>query len=743
MARLPDKFAPRRFTDVPPAFDTSQVQSPFSQALQTAVALRDVVDEGMKSRGAEAGQKAVSRDEDGNLQVEEPGFLGRMLPEYGAARENAARAAYLAEAESDIRSNLAELRKRTPADAAAFNTAGMAFAREMRDKAQGGFGPELFQLATREVERTSRGIQAQAERAELQREEGALRASIAEKENSLLALARHGGTDTQDFLELSAAYRDQVGVLVNNPLFGFSEEEGAVRMRNLTSRARLEASSRDVMGVYATKGEAAALAHARAIANNPRLNLTEPQREEWVADQRQLINERESAQAKARSRAKRLTMRRIDDIKATLYAGNDASSLLNDPMLFAGLDDFETEAAQEEIVTAKVAGQAIKAMDGADPAQRAEIINRFPVEGEGAARNARIKSALEQRAAEVARRLDSDPAGHVAESSPDLASDLGQALQDGDEDAFGDAAADLLEEQARLGALNPRLLTKGQRRALAANIAGEEGDENRAQNAVDQITRLSSVAGAHFPRIMAELAEEDDFPAALFGVGMLEGKAHAQFLLAKAALEEPKILRENVGKLGTNATGKLRDDLAAATRPLVESLAASGASQTYIAKVTDSVEALASQMAVEQGKVGDAGRKAFKAMFGDYHFEGSYRVPASRNPDHVRLGIEEMTARLEADDFFVPRADSRMTPEAAGKAYVRAVKARGQWVTNADESGLILVDESGQPVMERPFNPGEPMQRFEVSFDQLEALGRGEQDARRRRRPFGNTPLPR
>ncbi|MFP4003684.1 MAG: hypothetical protein ACLFV8_07915 [Alphaproteobacteria bacterium] len=724
MARVPVRRTPRRFTQPPPPFDTSQVQSPFSQVLDTATALRDVVDQGLKDQGAEAGAKSVSVDEDGNINVDEPGFFGRLLPEYAAARENAAMATYLAETETKVQGKLAELRKKHPTDAKAFNAEAMAFARQMRDNDQHGFSAQVFQLAAREAQRQASGIQRRAERVELQKQEGALRASLGEKESRMMALARDGGTDTPEFQEISADYKAQLGILVNNPLFGFSQEEADVRVRNLQSRAKLEASSRDVMGVFQTKGELAAIERARTIADKLP-GLTEPQREEWVRDQKVLINERQAAISKARGARRRRAKRIADDWKATLLAGNDDSAFRNDPGIFAGLEPDEEAALSEEIAAAKVTGQALKMIQGADPQTRAEIINSFPVEGPGAARNARIQSALQKEAGRVARTLDRDPAAQVAQSSPELVEDLNTALDEGDEDAFADAAASLIEEQQRLGAFNPRLLTEGQRRGLAASIVGEPDDENRVAGAVARIAQISETSGGHFPRIMAELAEEDDFPAALYGVGVIEGKPHAQFLLAKAALEDPKVLRENVGKLGTGAVDDLRDDLAGQEQELVASLAASGWPQTQIGKVTDSVEALASQYAIEQGKTGGAARKAFETMFGDYTFEGRYRVPAGRDPDAVRLGLEEIEERLQPDNFIVPHHSPLIRDEDAGRTYVSHLRSRGRWVTNPDETGLILVDGQGQPVMERPINPGEAPQVFDISFDQLEALGTG------------------
>lgn len=743
MARVPQKRTPRRFTQPPRPFDTRQVVSPFSQALETAVAVRDVVDQGLKDQGAEAGAKAVSRDEDGNISVDEPGFFGRMLPEYSAARENAALAAYLAESENDIRKKLSELREQTPTDANAFNESGMAFARQMRDSAQAGFGPQVFQLATREVQRVSRGIQRRAERLELQRQEGALLASIGEKENELLALARQGGTDTEEFVELSASYRDQLGVLVNNPLFAFSQEEADVRIRNLTGRARLEASSREVLGVYGAQGELAALNHARTIADNMP-GLTEREREEWVADQRILINERESARSKAEANLKRLNARRIDDAVATLAAGNDASGILNDPKLMTGFDEVERQLIQEELTAAKRAGQAKKAMLGAAPDERAAIIDSFAVEGPGARLTARYRASLESENAAIARRLRKDPVGLVAQSNPELVENLGTALQEGDPEAFAESAASLIEEQERLGALNPRILSVRQRKAMTARLLGDEGDENRVQNLADEIDRLSAVAGEHFPRIMAELIDEEDFPAAAYGIGLVEGNEHAQFLLAKAAVEDPKVLRENVGKLGTGAVDDLRDDLAGRAEPLVSSLAASGWSQTRIDKVTDAMEALASQFAVEKGKVGGAAKKAFDTMFGNYHFEGTYRVPPQHDPDDVRIGVDAFEERFQPDDFIVPNPPANMRREDAQRSYLSHLKSFGRWVTTPDETGLMLVDGEGRPVMERPINAGDPPETFAVSFEQFAAFARErrkenvEKAAEARRRAMGH-----
>ncbi len=739
MARVPVQRRRRSISEFSATpIDPRQIESAYGNVARAAESLRDAVDVSLVEAGRQEGAKAVTKDADGNIRVERPGFAGVLFPEYAEARQNAALAAYLAEQESAIRENLAELRKKNPTDSKAFNTDAMAFARRLRDQAQGGFGPEVFNLATREVERVSRGIQASAERIELQKQEGALRASIAEKENTLLALARQGGTDTEDYRETAAAYRQQMSVLVNNPLFAFSQEEAAVRVRNLDSRSRLEASGRNVMGVYEAKGEAVALQFARKTADDPKLNLTEPQREEWLGDIRVRINEREAAKNKAKAGLKRLSRRRLDDVKATYLAGGDPSQMLNDPTIWAGLDDVDIELEQEEIRFAKATGQALKQLNGADPATRAKILNSVQVQGPGAALAARQRVALEQEAADIARRLDKDPVSQVTKASPELVSDLGEAIKNGDAAAFDEAAVAMLEEQMRLGANDPRLLSASQRAAITATVLGEEDDENRTANLVAQIARLSDVAGVHFPRVMAELAEEGDFPAAAYGVGLLENRPHAQFLLAKAALEDQAVLRENVAKLGRGAAGDLRDNTGKAIAPLVRSLSASGFSQTHIDRITDSVDALASQFAVEQGKVGGAGKKAFDALFGGYTFEDSYRVPdtyirhdgknIALDPEDIRLGVAAWQEGLQPNDFVPPRHDPRIPLETAKRMYLSSVKSSGHWVTNRDETGLILVDEQGQPVMERP-KPGEVPRPHEVGFDQLVEFARQHREA--------------
>ncbi|MFP4004475.1 MAG: hypothetical protein ACLFV8_11915, partial [Alphaproteobacteria bacterium] len=195
MARVPVDTRRRSFTD-PAAGRTPinprQIESAWATLGQAAESLHGAVDAALVDEGRELGEKDVSRDEDGNLQVRQPGFFGKLLPEHAEARRQAALAGYLAGAEKDIRENLTELRKKegNRTNAPAFNTEAMAFARKMRDDAPPDFSSQVFNLATREAERVSRGIQRTAERVELQKQEGALRASLGEKENQMMALAR-------------------------------------------------------------------------------------------------------------------------------------------------------------------------------------------------------------------------------------------------------------------------------------------------------------------------------------------------------------------------------------------------------------------------------------------------------------------------------------------------------------------------------------------------------------------------
>lgn len=115
----------------------------------------------------------------------------------------------------------------------------------------------------------------------------------------------------------------------------------------------------------------------------------------------------------------------------------------------------------------------------------------------------------------------------------------------------------------------------------------------------------------------------------------------------------------------------------------------------------------------------DATEKAAQDVFASrYTVRGSYRVPKRFNDDDVDAGAQAYVENLDTSDILVGLSDEAkaMKPEALALLMRRTIALSGRWVTNRDESGLILT-VGGAPV--RLKSGG----RVEVTFEELEHLG--------------------
>ena len=115
----------------------------------------------------------------------------------------------------------------------------------------------------------------------------------------------------------------------------------------------------------------------------------------------------------------------------------------------------------------------------------------------------------------------------------------------------------------------------------------------------------------------------------------------------------------------------------------------------------------------------DAAEKAAQAVFaGRYVVNGSYRVPKAYSADDVSKGIEAHLANMDMAEVVMklsPEA-ALMKPDIKNYRKRETLRLAGRWVTNSDESGLILT-VGGSPVL---LTNG---RRVEMTFEELESLG--------------------
>lgn len=131
----------------------------------------------------------------------------------------------------------------------------------------------------------------------------------------------------------------------------------------------------------------------------------------------------------------------------------------------------------------------------------------------------------------------------------------------------------------------------------------------------------------------------------------------------------------------------------------------------------DSVRTLAYYKAYRGEAAATALQSAYEGVLGKkYDFEGTMRVPKGRMRD-ARAAIWETVNELTAGDLGPVEGNPQLRPEDRINIALRAIKDNGQWIPNADDTGLVLTarGNNNQPLEVRRHN-GKPV---EVLFDQM------------------------
>lgn len=116
---------------------------------------------------------------------------------------------------------------------------------------------------------------------------------------------------------------------------------------------------------------------------------------------------------------------------------------------------------------------------------------------------------------------------------------------------------------------------------------------------------------------------------------------------------------------------------------------------------------------------GDAAKQAYQDVLGSqYQTQGTWRLPVKYGLDlsDVRDGASHVLENLKADQIMPLQGDPRLGDEVNRQQSLSRIKDSAEWVTNSDESGLLLT-LNGLVVNDRNGNP------ITANFNDLSKLG--------------------
>lgn len=456
--------------------------------------------------------------------------------------------------------------------------------------------------------------------------------------------------------------------------------------------------------------------------------------------------DRLAREAEARARLDRAEYAAgFQDYLAFLEAGNAPDGRYADDDLVANLGERAAAEAIEQRKRSEDFGADLASIATASPEEEAAIL---------AARRADMETPEDFRAeasefgrlvdaiGEKRRQIGADAAGYVQRHVPEVADAYrsmieAQAAVAGSQDPESALAASAAAAQRYVRLVESEQLALGvppaETRILPAGAAGgmvQQFRASRGEAAAGVLIAQAERFGAAWPRVAAELRD-----AGLPDVGVVIGsmtrrsQAWAAGRIAELAAADTSLpdLRKVIGE---DSAGQIDDAVFDELRGFRESLATvSGGVEIY-----NAIAEQTARLAYDLSRGGDSGAAATAAavVVNDHYafdqFRGrTLRVPVERDRAAVMAGAGVFAgAPAGLGPFTVPPSlDAALDDGQVAELYRQALSDGAYWVTNGDESGLVMMDPLGGVVLRADGTA------VSVGWTELERAGRNAIEIRR------------
>ncbi len=405
---------------------------------------------------------------------------------------------------------------------------------------------------------------------------------------------------------------------------------------------------------------------------------------------------RRQAEAEARQRQAEARTRlagRIRDTQAAWLDGLDVADPPSEAEIRAAFGE-DADGVLHELASIRRFRDDRRALSGMTPAEQdALVAARTPQPGEGyAARRdeaARLLKAVEQdRAARAG-----DPAAYLARAVPAVDGARRAMLEDMNPDSV-QAYVTALDAARRIRDMEGAglVLPRADAAALAASLEADK-------DPVGRIQALQQATGKHWPHLAGQLCAGEALPSAIRLVANgMPAEAGRKLLEASQDKDFADRAEKVLGLRGTDKTDfedAVRESLADFNRSFL-----AGGDADLPLHLLRHAERLALRYMLDGRDTDEAVEKAAAdVVLSRYELAGPsahpFRIPRSVDVEAVEEGAETALERLtsEPSGLAVP-ADGN--PE----RYARWIARDGYWVTNEDETGVVLF-VAGRAVRDR------------------------------------------
>lgn len=227
-----------------------------------------------------AGAEAVTRDADGNIQVEHMPIFGLAGVAYARAMKTAA----LAEADGAAERADIGLRQQFRDNPEGYAVAADAYKNKSVQQMTAAAGPEVGSALGRAIDAkttlTYRGLLNEKERLDLQRADSAINAGITSASDDALALARGGASaDDPAMKQALDKYTSLLDERTRNPRLAYTPAQRDLDLAQFNSELAGQRNLYHVDQVYKTQGYQPAMEAAKDVLTNPAYKLNESQRQ--------------------------------------------------------------------------------------------------------------------------------------------------------------------------------------------------------------------------------------------------------------------------------------------------------------------------------------------------------------------------------------------------------------------------------------------------------------------------------
>jgi hypothetical protein len=258
----------------------SEVAQPYAELANSLDKVGEAAETAAVPLAERAGAQAVTRDADGNIQVEHMPILGLA----GQAYARAVKVGALAEADGNADRQDIGLRQQYRDNPDGYVAAAAAFKQKSVEQMNEVAGPEVATALGRSIDQkttlTYRGLLNEKERLDLERADNSITAGINSASDDAIAMARGGAKPDDPAMQSALSkYSTLLQEKLNNPRLAYTKEQFDLDTASFNGQIAGARNLYHVDQVYQQQGYAAAMDSAKDILTNPDYKLNETQRQ--------------------------------------------------------------------------------------------------------------------------------------------------------------------------------------------------------------------------------------------------------------------------------------------------------------------------------------------------------------------------------------------------------------------------------------------------------------------------------